>query len=317
MKRPALRTLQLAALAAVLVILIVFASRCRGGGAAGAGWASDPLWDDGQAELSAYDAMEMRYQQPRPYIEYQIVVKEPFSRKLLVKADPGHDASDLFPVVKLNRVIQYQTGIYSYNQMLSVFFDVQDMQPVKWTLTHFEWCGNTFKQFTRRERQGRLETRTYWDGDADQGFDLAVDRDTLFYDQLAVWLRAQPLSSGSRTVKMFPTQISSRGARPEASEMTITIPGREEIGLPDGTRRTAVLVQVEQADGLHRFWIDPEFPHALLGWDRPDGGRGRLLWTKRMKYWELNQPGDERHLRPEPPPDAAPPPETPAAPDLS
>lgn len=303
MPRPAIRTLYLLLAAAVLVALIVLASLFRGRGAPEVGWAAHPLWDDGYAEISAYEAVEIRYEQPRPYTEYLIAVKEPFSRRLLVKADPGHDPADVFPVLKMNRILHYQTGIYSYNQMLSVFFDVQDMRPVKWTLTHSEWCGNTFKQFTRRERQARLETHTYWDGDADQTFEVAFDGDTVFYDQLAVWLRSQPLVAGLRKVKMIPTQISSKGPRPEAREAAITIPGQEEIALADGSRRQAVLVQVEQPDGLHRFWFDPEFPHPLLGWERPDGGRGRLKWSRRLRYWELNQPGDERWL--EPPAEAA------------
>jgi hypothetical protein len=190
--------------------------------------------------------------------------------------------------------------------MLSVFFDPRDMQPVKWTLAHFEWCGNTFKQFTRRGKKAQLEVHSYWDGDADQTYDLVLDSNTVFYDQLPVWLRSQPLTTGARKVRMIPTQISSKGPKPEIVDSTITIPGREEITLAGGVRRMAVLIQVEQADGLHRFWIDPEFPHALLGWDRPDGGSGRLKWSRRLKYWELNQPGDERWLEQAPPAAAEP-----------
>jgi hypothetical protein len=298
MPRTAVRVLQALAVALFLIAAVLLAGRGRGASAAPAAWASHPLWNDGQAEVSAYEAVELRYGQARSYTDYQIVVKEPFSRRLLVKADPGHAPEDILDVIKLNRVIQYRTGIYAYNQMLSYFFDPHDMQPLKWTLAHFEWCGNTFKMFTRRGREALLETHTYWDIDADQRFELEFGRDTLFYDQLPVWLRSQPLEPGTRRMRLYPTQISSKGSRPQAAEAAITVSGEEEIDLPQGGRRRAALVQVEQPDGLHRFWFDPQFPHALLRWERPDGGRGRLLWTRRLKYWDLNQPGDERHLAP-------------------
>ncbi len=299
MSRSSVRSTYLIAAAVVLVILIVFAARCRSGSEEGSTWASHPLWQDGRAEINAYQAIAMRYGQPRSYTDYQIVVREPFSRRLLVKADPDHDPDDVLPVIKMNRILNYQTGVYAYHQMLSYFFDIEDMQPLKWTLAHFEWCGNTFKQFTRRKRQAKLETHTYWDVDADQVYDLQFDDQTVFYDQLPVWLRSQPLEPGSsRRLQIYPTALFSKGPRPESVEAALTIPGYEEIDLADGTRRRAVLVQVGLPDGLHRFWFDPEFPHVLLGWEQPDGERGRLQWSRRMRYWELNQPGDERLLEP-------------------
>jgi hypothetical protein len=296
-----MRTITLAAAAVILMMLIFFAAQCRSEGEAGTRWAVDPIWDDGKAEISAYQAVAMRYGKPREYIDYQIVVKEPFSKRLLVKADPDHDPDDVTTVIKLNRVLNYQTGIYAYHQMQSFFFDVEDMQPLKWTLAHFEWCGNTFKMFTRRERQTRLETHTYWDGDADQLFDLEFDSNTVFYDQLPVWLRAQRLEPGSsRELRVYPTELSSRGPRPTATQAVLTVPGQEEITLADGSRRSALLVQLGIDGGLHRFWFEPEFPRRLLGWETPDGERGRLRWSQRLPYWQLNQPGDERYLNLEP-----------------
>ena len=297
MKQPSTRTITLGAAAIILVMLIFFAAQCRSEVEVGTRWAVDPLWNDGQAEISAYQAVAMRYGKPREYTDYQIVVKEPFSRRILVKADPDHDPEDVITVLKLNRILNYQTGIYAYHQMLSFFFDVEDMQPLKWTLAHFEWCGNTFKMFTRREHQARLETHTYWDGDADQTFDLEFDSDTVFYDQLMVWLRAQQLEPGtSRALRVYPTELSSRGPRPKEVQATLTVPGQEEITLAGGNRRNALLVQIGMEDGLHRFWLEPEFPRRLLGWETPGGERGRLLWSKRLPYWKLNQPGDESYL---------------------
>src|SRR5262245_17634731 len=78
-------------------------------------FASSPLWDDGRAEVDAYEASVRRYGVLRSLTAYLIVVKEDFSRTQLVKADPGHAPADLLTVIKLNHVIDYQTGIYTYH----------------------------------------------------------------------------------------------------------------------------------------------------------------------------------------------------------
>src|SRR3954453_7048479 len=80
------------------------------------------VWGDGQAELNAYDLTFPRYNQARKGVAIAIFVTELFSNTLRVKADPGrHGPGDEFPVMKLNLVKDYQTGIYDYNDMLSAF----------------------------------------------------------------------------------------------------------------------------------------------------------------------------------------------------
>jgi len=79
-------------------------------------------WGDGQAELSGYDLTFPRYGQLRRGVAVTIFVTETFSNTLRVKADPGkHPPSDEFPVMKLNLIEDYQTGVYDYNDMTSSF----------------------------------------------------------------------------------------------------------------------------------------------------------------------------------------------------
>jgi hypothetical protein len=79
-------------------------------------------WGDGRAELAGYDLTYPRYGKPRNGVAVTIFVTETFSNSARVKADPGkHPPSDEFPVMKLNLIKDYQTGIYDYNDMLSSF----------------------------------------------------------------------------------------------------------------------------------------------------------------------------------------------------
>jgi hypothetical protein len=264
-------------------------------------FSGNPLWDDGRAEISAYDAIMPRYGTPRPFTAYHIVVKEDFSRSQLVKADPGHDPDDLLPVLKMNQVFEYQTGIYPYRQMLSTFHARADMTLLKLTLASFEWCGNSYKEFTRRNGRGTLHVHTYWDGQADATYPVPAGPDVVFYDELPLWVRSLPQTSGTtRTLRMMSGQVSSRGPTPEIRSARLNAAAREKLTIPAGTfdaLRWELTVEDEDAD---RLWTGVDFPFPLLAWERSDGASFRLEWTDRLAYWTLNRPGDERYLRGEP-----------------
>src|SRR5512142_2190543 len=71
------------------------------------------FWGDGKAELDGYALVEPRYGQLREGTAVAIFVTEDFSDALRVKADPGkHPKSDVVPVMKVNLVRDFQTGIY-------------------------------------------------------------------------------------------------------------------------------------------------------------------------------------------------------------
>src|SRR5678815_4531164 len=75
-----------------------------------------------------------------------IFVTEDFSDSLRVKADPGkHPASDVYPVLKLNFVRDFQTGVYDYNVMTSTFLKTESgFAPAKVSFSAQEWCGHTY-----------------------------------------------------------------------------------------------------------------------------------------------------------------------------
>jgi hypothetical protein len=268
-----------------------------GGGAGTNAFAANPLWDDGRAEVDAYEATERRYGILRPFTAYHIVVKEDFSRTQLVKADPGHDPSDLVTVMKLNQVIHYQTGIYSYHQMASTFYARATMDLLKFSLTSFEWCGNSFKEFTRRDGRAELHVHTYWDGQADQTYDLPSGTDVVLYDQLPLWIRSLPQEAGtSRSLRLVPGQINSKGPRPEVEPAALRAVAEESVKAPAGTFKT-LRWELKVGDRPPDVYqIGRSFPYLLVAWNKPDGGSYRLRWTQRLAYWTLNGPGNEKYL---------------------
>ena len=74
----------------------------------------DPFWrhwGDGQAEMSSYDLTMPRYGQTRSGTAVAIFVTETFDPVQRVKAD----SNEGLPVMKLNLVEDFATGVYDYN----------------------------------------------------------------------------------------------------------------------------------------------------------------------------------------------------------
>src|SRR4051812_35432527 len=101
-------------------------------------------WGDGKAELDGYALTQPRYGEKREGTAVLVFVTEDFSDSLRVKADPGkHPPSDVYPVLKLNFIRDFQTGIYDYNVMTSTFLKTEDhFAPVKISFSSQEWCGH-------------------------------------------------------------------------------------------------------------------------------------------------------------------------------
>ena len=119
-------------------------------------------WGDGKAELNGYRLTQPRYGAPRAGTAILIYVTEDMSDSLRVKADPGkHPKSDVYPVLKLNAIRDFQTGIYDYNVMTSIFARVAPGWPVaKLSFSSQEWCGHVWHQLLPRSGRHRRALRT-------------------------------------------------------------------------------------------------------------------------------------------------------------
>ena len=171
-------------------------------------------WADGQAELSSYDLQRSKYGAGRTGTAVAIFVTETFSNILRVKADPGkHQKQDEIPVMKLNLVEDFQTGVYDYNLMLSTFVNTQTAggilggSPIKVSFSSQEWCGHIYKQALFDGPGVRVTSHSYFDGEADQEKTVDPIEDGVAEDGLLLWARgmARPvLKPGeSKTVDLF------------------------------------------------------------------------------------------------------------------
>jgi len=267
-------------------------------------------WGDGRGELSGYDLVTPRYGAPRHGIAVAIFVTETFSNALRVKADPGvHPKRDEFPVMKLNLVQDFATGIYDYNLLTSTFIALAPVNgrpagaPTKVSFSAQEWCGHVYSQALFDVGYARLALHSYFDREADGDSSLAVPANAVAEDALALWARGfsppvvaagdsvdRPLLTSLRESRLLhrPLRMTTAWFRREASPETLTVPAGTFA-----TDRSEVAVVGART---WTFWTERAEPHRLLQWTCSDGERAQLLGSERLKYWELNAPGGEAWL---------------------
>jgi hypothetical protein len=268
------------------LLALVLAFPARGSEVFSSRLLRDPIWDDGRAEYNVYSAAEIRYAIPRETEIIHIVVKEPFNRRLRVKAD-GPPAID---VIKFNQVINVPTGIYSDHQMHSSFWERATGRLLKFSMSSNDSCGNTFKIGWIDGSSLRLSFHTYWDGEGDGTLKRTLPADLVFYDELPFKLRTigSLESAGEYSIHLFPTTIGSKLGKPESTPALIRVAPSS-----DGDVR----VEVRHSGGVEEFLFDRSFPHVLKSWKKADGSSLRLRKTQRLDYWNHSRPGDEKLLR--------------------
>ena len=266
------------------------------------------VWGDGQAELAAYDLVIPRYGEPRRGTAVSIMVSEPFSSSLRVKADPGkHPAADEFPVMKLNLIKDFQTGVYDYHDMLSSFLALKAVNGrppgtlTKAVYSRQEWCGATFNLALFDQLKIRATLHSYFDGEGDQQKVVRNDLHGVPDDQLIFWARGMAeLWTKPGDIVALPYLTSTehsketliwRQAQFKRSKVLRRIQvGQEQI--------EAEVFTVNIVDGPKKeFVIERSGARRLLRWEFSSGEKGTLIKSARMKYWDLKGKGGEAALQ--------------------
>jgi hypothetical protein len=248
-------------------------------------WRRDPLWDDGKAEFCAYDVTWARYGRTYDGRALLILVKEPWNERLDVKADAADAAGvSSFDVLKLNHVRDVPTGIYTYHQMASIFLRRDSGAVRKVAATSSEACGVSTAEVAR----GRLETRSYFDGQGDRS--MPWPSAALPEDGLPASLRDYVTGELPATLTVFPSLMQSRFPELEPAVWKLA---RKSVRIGE---ETGVEIRLTRGGNSMAFTFAAAAPHHLLRLDRGDGTIYSLAKCERIAYWEKHDPGDETWL---------------------
>ncbi len=262
-------------------------------------------WYQGKAELSSYMLEQARYGEVHPGEAVLIFVTEDFSRKKHVKLDRPASADDRVPVLKLNFTKKFNTGIYPYSMMSSVFTPMDsfeaDPATLKVTTSSQEWCGHTFTQLNRTTDGYHVTELSYFEAEGDQRIELegAIPEDGLWNH-----IRVAPLSLPTGRTRLIPgtmyQRLSHAAWRAAWAEASL---GRD----PHNDARAVYTLDYPDLGRTLTIRFDTAFPHAITSWEEsyvsgwgPSAARlttrGTLKKRIMLDYWNHHDRADT-HLR--------------------
>ncbi|KZS43006.1 hypothetical protein AWE51_16820 [Aquimarina aggregata] len=255
------------------------------------------FWFDGKAELSSYKLTQARYGETHQGTAVLVYVTEPFSKKANTKAD--HNNPNNVSVLKLNKTLKFNTGIYPYSMMTSTFFPLEkENTSLKITSSLQEWCGMTHLEM-KNETDFIFDFSSYYEGFT---FKNKVIKKTILEDDLWTLMRLNPelLPIGEYDIIPSMSFLRLRNREPKAYKAIITLQNDDK-----GTSHyTMNYPELERELTIHYTSI---FPYAILGWEdthysgygdekKLQTSKAELLKTIKTDYWNQNHNKD-KHWR--------------------
>ncbi|MBN8676800.1 MAG: hypothetical protein J0M29_01165 [Chitinophagales bacterium] len=246
-------------------------------------------WYAGTAELATYDVIQDRYGETRKAEQVSVFVTEDFSANKHVKLDdPMAAGADRVPVLKLNWIRRFHTGIYDYSLMQSIFSPIDGSLALKTTTSIQDWCGQVFQQFDHQQDGYKLQSHSYFESEGDQQTFLP---DAILEDALWTMVRLNPASIPAGVQRLVPSAIYHRF---QHIKETVQSANLQIIRQGD-----ASVLQV-QYSGIPRslaIRFETNFPHKILGWEETYAGKkiseGKLKSVRKEAYWQKNHNENE------------------------
>ena len=252
-------------------------------------------WFDGFAEISSYALNQSRYGEVREGSAVLIYVTEDFLKKEQVKAN--QKSKTTVAVLKSNRTKNFLTGIYPYSIMTSSFSALKSPQPIiKNSASIQEWCGQSYLQMNRKEKQLEIISHSYFEGEADQAFTLEENRTE---DELWNLIRLRPQALPLGSLKLIPSLESSRLNHKtiEAYDATATIEQKNNT--------TVYTITYPKLQRTLAIEFNSSFPHTIEGWVEQVLGKGaaftstaKRIHTERRQYWRENDNTSTKYRAP-------------------
>jgi hypothetical protein len=241
------------------------------------------LWYDGKAEIASYNLTQMRYGEARQGNAVLIFVKEPFLPEEQVKANMA--SKQTVDVMKLNSTRKFNTGIYPYSIMQSVFYPLsENTHALKVSASTQEWCGQTYMQLNNKE-QFDIKVHSYFEGEADQNLKLEK---YLLENELWIKLRINPTEIKTGEVQVIPDFSYFR---------LMHKPVKAYQARLDQTKKSDTLITTlnyQNLDRILKIYQEQKFPFTILKWEELENENDQnitqaiLQKTMRIDYWNKN-----------------------------
>ena len=259
-------------------------------------------WGDGKAEISSYEVVQPRYGELRPGYGVMIFVTESLHRQTFIKVDSPTPEADQFYALKLNHILKFATGIYDYSVMTSVFSQVAGgRHPFALRRISFsaqEWCGQVFDEALFSAGQINGQISSYFASEGRGTYQLKQPEHFASEDHLLIRIRELQgpfMALGEvREVEVLPSFWQLR----QAHQPHAVVSGRIHKAAETAAGALAsVRWDLHIGQRQRTLWTEKTYPHRILRWEDSTGGRGELMRTIRVPYWELQANADEVYRR--------------------
>ncbi|PTB97544.1 hypothetical protein C9994_02340 [Marivirga lumbricoides] len=247
-------------------------------------------WYQGKAELTSYNLEQVRYGEKREGHAVLVYVTEDFSKSKQVKLDdPQTAGDDAQKVLKLNFTKKFNTGIYPYSIMTSVFSPVypeKDLHAVKVSTSVQEWCGHVFMQLNNEPDQYKTFIRSYFESEGDQ--EIRLEK-TWLEDELWNLIRLDPDAIPTGKIQIIPSTQFIRLKHVEAKSYSAAIEKSKE------GNNSVITLKVHELRRTLKIYYNTKAPFSIEKWEEtyPEGGEmmtttGTLKKRIMLDYWNRN-----------------------------
>lgn len=258
-------------------------------------------WKSGYAEIASYDVMTERYGEMRKAQGVLIFVYEETHAQTRIKIES--DRAPLVqrvPTLKLNHVLKFNTGIYDYSVMTSVFSGLsgavvkRPFQPLKVSFTSQEWCGHVYQHVLPMPTGVVSQIHSYFESEGDSQMVLPYPEGVLYYeDEMPVLLRELDgdfMRAGeTRKIDLVPSLWERRKRhQPLAISQGVLKKGAVDTVRLGNRNYAATQWSLEQDGVKTTYSIESVHPKRLLAWKNSRGEKGELIQSVRKPYWSQN-----------------------------
>lgn len=250
-------------------------------------------WYQQKAEMNSYELLQARYGEIRKGEAVLVFVTEDFSSSKQVKMDnPSKSWEDRVPVLKMNFSKKFNTGIYPYSMMSSVFMPIKgdDLRPLKLNNSNQEWCGQTFIQLNKNESGYLVNEFSYFENEGDNSGQVL---NYPFEDNLFNVIRANPKTLPVGSFKMYPALMYLRLMHKPVKAYQVESELISENGI------TVYKLFYPNLDRTFSVGFKTEFPYAIDSWKEEymsgwGDSKKRLVTQAKLKdrrlidYWNKN-----------------------------
>ena len=261
-------------------------------------------WYNHGAEITRFELEQSRYGEIHPGHAILVFVTEPFLPDIHVKSDYESSRNKSIPVLKLNFIKRFNTGVYDYSMMKSVFTPIptekqQFSKTLKVSTTRQDWCGHVYLQYNLEEDHYEVKQYSYFEKEGDKTITIPSVH---LEDEIWTLIRIAPETLPLGEFKMIPgsffttLRMIELGAENAFAELTYTREG-------DGGGVSQYTVTYPSLQRTLSIRFNRDFPYDILSWSEiyPSGSgkNAKVLTTKAQRthavmtdYWNKNSVKD-------------------------